>query len=180
MFFKRYIFHKDFVSFAAWPTVSGRTPAYRWSNHRATVDSQSRDRLILKNEKYVLPYQIHGFVTWKKIRISQPTSFGRRNIGQVSVPEFWFDSTNCHYVNVTYSFICQPGVKKLAHVGPLFQQGESCPVPRKKRNNKKTVTPLVTSNLTHSIEATLFLIWNYCYQIRRFWAQNPSPKCFIN
>lgn len=99
---------------------------------------------------------------------------------QVSVPIFWFDSANRHYLNVTYSFLCQPGVKKLAHVGPLFQQRRSCPIPRKKKNKKKTDSPLVASNLTHSIEAPLFLIWNYWCLIRCFWAQNPSPKCFIN
>ena len=32
-------------------------------------------------------------------------------VEQVSIPVFYFDPPNRHYINVSHSFICHPGVK---------------------------------------------------------------------
>jgi hypothetical protein len=180
MVFTRHTFHKDVVSFADWPTVSGRTPAYRWSNHRDTVDSQSRDRLILKNEKYILPYHIYGSVTGKELRVPQQTRFGRRNAGTSFCPSIliWLCQSSLFKF---YIFIHMSTRGQKIYPSEAIVPTETVlPCSKKKREEEENCYSVSSINLTHSIEAPIFLIWNYLYLIRRFWAQNPSPKCFIN
>lgn len=70
--------------------------------------------------------------------------------------------------------------QKIVPRGAIVSSERVLPHPKIEKEHEENCYSVSSINLAHSIEAPIFLIWIYLYLIRRFWVQNPSPKCFTN